>query len=1074
MSNPEDLPNMDEKPPVTEGIGPDSSLEKTHVFCGHSTPAKSGQAATSSEVAATSSSDGVKPTTKGQSRTVGGYRLNRLLGEGGMGRVYQASDKDGRMVAIKLLSAELSRSPEALERFKLEGIIASAISHPHCVFVHRADDYQGTPFIAMELMTGQTLKDLVAKRGPLPVDEVIPLILQCIDGLIEAHSRGMIHRDIKPANCYLDDKGNVKIGDFGLARSLISDSELTRTGAFLGTPLYASPEQILGETVDEQSDIYSLAATLYFMLAGNAPFESPNAPQVIAKIVSADPPVFTEAGVKVPKKLEQVVLRGLARDRTKRFGNFQQFRDELVQSIAQADRTASLTRRSIAYGIDTFLISMSITFVVFAFYGIADTRNELSLTIQILATTWQFLYFLTSEAIFGTTIGKRLLNLRVVLPETGDRPDFLNCLIRVAVFFAAINWIEFASTLILNAIGLGTLEVAAFLVGFSWLGFSVGCLTIVSVWKSTGRKKLLHEWLSNTETWVSVQKSITGSIELPTPNWTLPLQSPELGSAIPSQLGRFEVRGRLETTDGTHWLMAHDSTIDRAVWIQISPANCPPPSESREKCTRRTRMRFLETGVHGDVRWDAYVAPDGAPIALWFDHCYPMPWSVTRQVLNAAIDEIGAGEMNVADPATGISRWWLTSTGKSTLSEAPVQLGKALVPQTVGHKPLFAELAYLALPDRRRSTPTIQRIKPSKSIAASVPPWRATQLIQNLKAAKLVDPGEIKKSLLEIDEHPQIVTATMRMVHAAMLGLFLSVPWLTLVVALMIPAIVSVVEEQKDSQSFVNLAAILKDPDRFSKSIDSIEEHKRDAFLKPERVAKLEQAVEDRFEHFKKAYSNLGFMERTILEQQNRIRGRNDFTSKPQPDFSKIENADRSGPPDEEINSRLPKIKISSPVRNSPSIQVKDSPETISNMILRFEKWETPQEIRTPQPWIDSELLGRVLSLCLVPVCVLSVWGGFFRGGLTHFLTGLAVVRRDGRRAGILRSTWRSMLFWIPYFVIASGIFLLDTHGTDWIWLTQQLRRCFLILPLVYILIAIRYPQRGPHDVVSGTFLVPR
>ena len=104
----------------------------------------------------------------------------------------------------------------------------------------------------MELMSGQTLKDLVLRRGPLPYEEAIQLILQCIDGLIETHSKGMIHRDIKPANCYLDDQGNVKIGDFGLARSLVDDSELTRTGAFLGTPLFASPEQVLGQSIDTQ------------------------------------------------------------------------------------------------------------------------------------------------------------------------------------------------------------------------------------------------------------------------------------------------------------------------------------------------------------------------------------------------------------------------------------------------------------------------------------------------------------------------------------------------------------------------------------------------------------------------------------------------------------------------------------------------------------------------------------------------------------------------------------------------------------------------------------------------------
>ena len=234
---------------------------------------------------------------KKQPRNVGGYEIGDMLGQGGMGRVFRADDSSGRSIALKLLSPDLARSPDALARFKQEGMIASQINHQHCVFVHRVDNDGGTPFIAMELMTGQTLKDLVLKNGPRPYLEAIQLILQCVDGLIAAHSLGMIHRDIKPANCYLDDDGNVKIGDFGLARSLVSNSDLTQTGAFLGTPLFASPEQLLGQTIDPRSDIYSLSATLYYLLAGKAPFESPNAAQVIARIASSDPPSFQSVGV---------------------------------------------------------------------------------------------------------------------------------------------------------------------------------------------------------------------------------------------------------------------------------------------------------------------------------------------------------------------------------------------------------------------------------------------------------------------------------------------------------------------------------------------------------------------------------------------------------------------------------------------------------------------------------------------------------------------------------------------------------------------------------------------------------
>lgn len=399
----------------------------------------------------------------------------------------------------------------------------------------------------------------------------------------------MIHRDVKPANCYLDDQGNVKIGDFGLARSLVSDSELTRTGSFLGTPLYASPEQILGEKVDEQSDIYSLAATIYFLLAGKAPFESPHATQVIAKIVSADPPAFVEAGVQIPKKIEQVVLRGLARDRSKRFANFHQFRDELIQTIAQRDRVATLMRRILAFMIDSFFVSMAMGLVAIGFLAYGFQELQFRAYANLLGTLLQGLYLLSFESLFGTTIGKRLLSLRVVDPELGTRPRFLSCLIRTVVYMSALNGFE-----LLASIFLSPLDNFVWYAVCSWVGVVVGCVAILSVWKRTNRKQLLHEMLSNTQTWVSTQKVVLGAIDLPTPRWSMTGQPIDSDWEIPSRLGRFEIDGKIQTEDGTPWLSAHDSKIERSVWIQLSPASSPPISESREKCVRRTRMRFLQ------------------------------------------------------------------------------------------------------------------------------------------------------------------------------------------------------------------------------------------------------------------------------------------------------------------------------------------------------------------------------------------------------------------------------------------------------------------------------------------------
>src|SRR5262249_2069397 len=172
-------------------------------------------------------------------QTVGGYRLIERIGTGGMGVVYVAEEiASGRKVAVKLISPEFATSAEAVERFRQEGRLASMIAHPRCVFVVAADEEEGRPYIVMELMSGTTLQDLVKKNGPLPVEEAVAKILDVIDGLQGAHRLGVIHRDVKPSNCFLEPDGRVKIGDFGLSKSLVRDLHLTRTGDFMGTPVY--------------------------------------------------------------------------------------------------------------------------------------------------------------------------------------------------------------------------------------------------------------------------------------------------------------------------------------------------------------------------------------------------------------------------------------------------------------------------------------------------------------------------------------------------------------------------------------------------------------------------------------------------------------------------------------------------------------------------------------------------------------------------------------------------------------------------------------------------------------------
>ncbi|HQR44299.1 MAG TPA: serine/threonine-protein kinase, partial [Gemmatales bacterium] len=236
---------------------------------------------------------------------IGNYRVLRQLGAGGMGTVYEAEDSDhDRKVAIKLIKPHIAAATENLERFRQEGRLASLITHPRCVFVYHADEDQGRPYIVMELMPGATLKDIVSQQGPLQIGQAINKILDVIDGLQAAHQLGVIHRDVKPSNCFVLTNGHVKVGDFGLSKVLPTDTEstgrtpeleattaekeegITRTGVFVGTPLFASPEQIKGEMVDFRTDVYSVSATLYFLLTGQAPFEGGDNTATIARIVS--------------------------------------------------------------------------------------------------------------------------------------------------------------------------------------------------------------------------------------------------------------------------------------------------------------------------------------------------------------------------------------------------------------------------------------------------------------------------------------------------------------------------------------------------------------------------------------------------------------------------------------------------------------------------------------------------------------------------------------------------------------------------------------------------------------------
>ncbi len=253
-------------------------------------------------------------------QTISHYKITDKLGEGGMGVVYKADDtKLDRPVALKFLAPHLLRDEEGRKRFEREAKSAAKLDHPNICTVHEIDEVDGRTFIVMAFLEGQPLGERI-KDGPLKLPEALSVAIQMAEGLEAAHEKGITHRDIKPDNVMLmaGSRGLVKLMDFGLAQ-LAGSSKFTREGTTLGTPIYMSPEQALGEPTDRRSDVWGLGVVLYEMVAGRPPFQGEVDQAVIYSIANEQPEPLTAVRTGVPKELERIVDKCLAKDVEERY-----------------------------------------------------------------------------------------------------------------------------------------------------------------------------------------------------------------------------------------------------------------------------------------------------------------------------------------------------------------------------------------------------------------------------------------------------------------------------------------------------------------------------------------------------------------------------------------------------------------------------------------------------------------------------------------------------------------------------------------------------------------------------------
>jgi uncharacterized RDD family membrane protein YckC len=587
----------------------------------------------------------------------GPYQIVRPIGKGGMGQVYEAEETDsGRRVAIKILSRGIGDDEER-ERFLQEGRLAASLSHPNTVYVFGTTEIQGFLVIAMELAPSGTLKDLVQADEAVPPAAAVDAMLQVIAGLEAAASIGILHRDVKPSNCFVAADGRVLVGDFGLSIAAAQGHGERKT--ILGTPGFASPEQLRGDALDLRSDIYAVGATLFYLLAGRPPFEDRSTTGLIDKVGSEPAPSIAALRPDVPRRLSQIVAQCLAKDPAARFADYAALHAALEPFSTASQPSAPLVRRATAGAIDAWLtgIPAGALTPLLGLFPLSLSHRGDALIVSAITVATIVTYYGLLEGRWGAGVGKALMGLRVV-DRAQATPGIRRAIERALAFALPSQAVALSVTwLVIGRVP----EIAA-----GVLDTTTGALSLAVLFCTARRSNGylgLHDRITGTRV---VRRRLRREARDRLPGIRRSEPAPADGGTL---IGPYRIPSEAELpVVSPRTVVGYDDRLRRRIRLDLLPAGAAPLDAARRDLDRTARSRWLG-GRRGEQSWDAYEALEGVPLEQAAG--VPHPWSRVRHWLEDLTAEVIAGRADGTLPPLDPGLVLVGSDGRARLLDPP-------------------------------------------------------------------------------------------------------------------------------------------------------------------------------------------------------------------------------------------------------------------------------------------------------------------------------------------------------------------------------------------------------------------